>query len=151
MTETYLRFIPASPNFVPEFETIDTAVTYFQENLLQAEKVDFRLTGHNEFVDSGALFERIHCPVCGHEIPVESWDEMMERAYITQFQDTKIVSPCCKTEISLNDLRYDRPQGFARFVLETRMPEILNLPSDLQQNLEAILHTPLRLIWAQYE
>jgi hypothetical protein len=151
MPETYIRFIPVVPDFVPGFETIDPAVIQLKKGLPQAGNVEFRLSGHVEFINSGALFERIHCPLCRHEIYIETWDEWMERALTEQFQTLSIQTPCCKKEASLNDLVYDQPQGFARFVLEARLPEMVDLPGGLLPGLEKTLNTSLRLIWAQYE
>jgi hypothetical protein len=151
MPETYLRFIPVIPDFVPGFETIDPAVNLLKKGLPQAGNVEFRLTGHIEFINSGSLFERIHCPFCRHEIYIETWDEWMGRALAEHFQALIIQTPCCKKEASLNDLIYDQPQGFARFVLETRVPEVFDLPDGLLPGLEKTLNTSLRPIWAMYE
>ena len=61
--------------------------------------------------------------------------------------------PCCGASVSLNDLRFDAPAGFARFSLEVWNPDYElehfgELPADIPARLAEILGTPVRHIWA---
>lgn len=56
----------------------------------------------------------------------------MDEASETEFRSLLIRSRCCGTTISLNDLDYDCPVGFARYVLEAMNPSSKGLsPSQL--------------------
>ena len=46
----------------------------------------------------------------------------MDQAYRFSFVDLAVSVPCCNAQLSLNDLRYEWPAGFARFILEAQSP-----------------------------
>jgi hypothetical protein len=46
----------------------------------------------------------------------------MDASYRSAFEDLAVRTPCCHTDTTLNELDYDWPAGFARFVLEARNP-----------------------------
>jgi hypothetical protein len=73
----------------------------------------------------------------------------MEKADATHFTDLTIVTPCCKKQTSLNDLKYVTPAGFAKFVLSVNDPETEINETDLI-TLQKILGTPLKAIYAHY-
>jgi hypothetical protein len=50
----------------------------------------------------------------------------------------------------LNNLRYDWPMGFARYVLEASDPEVDGLNAEHLQASEDALGWKLRIIWARY-
>ena len=74
----------------------------------------------------------------------------MSRAFESAFVSLTVSVPCCGSTISLNDLHYERPAGFARFVLEARNPNVADLPEEEIAGLSSILGASLRLIWARY-
>ncbi len=49
--------------------------------------------------------------------------QAMDRAHDAQFGDLAVIVPCCEMRFSLDDLCYEWPAGFARFLLEARSPE----------------------------
>lgn len=55
--------------------------------------------------------------------------------------------PCCAAKVTLNDLKYDWPQGFARFSLEAMNPDIPGLTPVQLTEFESILGCPLRKIF----
>jgi hypothetical protein len=61
-----------------------------------------------------------------------------------------VTVPCCGSTVSLNDLDYDWPAGFARFVVEARNPRVGNLSDAEMRELELIVRTRLRPIRARY-
>jgi hypothetical protein len=52
--------------------------------------------------------------------------------------------------VSLNELRYDWPAGFARVVLEAMNPDVPDLPATALAELAQRLGAHLRVIWAHY-
>jgi hypothetical protein len=58
----------------------------------------------------------------------------------SQFTQRKIILPRCHEASDLNDLVYEWPAGFARFVLEAENPDPAEwLPREVQERLELIL------------
>ena len=107
------------------------------------------MTERVEFVDQGGNFEGVYCPVCGADLG-EWWPAAMDRAHAGHFADLAVTAPCCGAALSLNDLRYEWPAGFARFVLEAMNPGVPDLPATTLAELEQRLGAPLRVIWAHY-
>src|SRR5262249_13741059 len=116
---------------------------------------------------------------CERELDKEWFGKAMDRAYEKKNWDLTIKLPCCGKGSSLNDLKYEWPAGFARFVLEARNPlmgdplpkgevpprvpladlrkmhrrqnlETEKMLQKVRQTLEKILKTELRRIWARY-
>ncbi|MFL5731807.1 MAG: hypothetical protein ACJ78Q_01290 [Chloroflexia bacterium] len=161
-----IRLIPTSPEYVPDTLSQEQAASYLRGLLLPnpdpSSEITARVTEYVEYVDQGGNFERVVCPFCRSDLASESsewWDEMMDKAYEGRFADLRIVTPCCHTQSSLNDLKYEWPVGFARFVLEAYEPfsidsegvyQMLELsPADLEY-LQETLGCGLRIIWAHY-
>jgi hypothetical protein len=55
-------------------------------------------------------------------IDVEWWAHLLEERLATGFTNLTVTVPCCGAEVTLNDLHYDWPCGFARFELEAWNP-----------------------------
>ncbi len=74
----------------------------------------------------------------------------MTTAHETAFGALGVTTPCCTSQTTLNDLVYDWPAGFARFVLEARNPGVAGLLSPADQAiLEAALGCPVRQVLAR--
>jgi len=101
---------------VPPSGTQDQARSLFA-SLVQGEDIRASVTEDVAFVDPGSNLERILCPKCGNVLSEDWWGQAMDRAYAeTQFQNLDVTVPCCERRCSLNDLCYDGPAGFARFL-----------------------------------
>ena len=74
----------------------------------------------------------------------------MDTAYKTCFERLDSITPCCTQPISLNELNYDWPAGFAKFVIEIQEPNIKGFEADQVQHLKKIIGIELRQIWAYY-
>ncbi len=118
-------------------------------HLPHADEVRTREFTTVHFVDPGANFEGVFCPHCGSEV-TEWWSAAMKRAAATEFSDLSATVPCCGTSSTLNELRYEWPAGFARFVLEVRGPGVPEPPAALLDALQRTLGCQLRTIWARY-
>ena len=147
MSDDILKIIPATPDFAPKASAISGAESYLRELGFTLDAT--AMTSEIEFVDCGGNLERISCPFCGAVLATESWQDAMNRSYETRFADRNLKLPCCKRNSKLEDLIYDWPMGFAKFVLHLRNPVDLWGPGILT-HLELLLDTPLREIWAHY-
>lgn len=149
MSEHFLRLIPTDPLYVPAASAQDQAISLFT-SCVQGEDIRTSVTEDVAFVDPGSNLERILCPNCGAILSDGWWGQVMDRAYAeTWFQDLEVVVPCCETYCSLNDLCYDGPAGFARFLLEARSPAKDLMEEDLAL-IETLLGCQVRKIWAHY-
>jgi hypothetical protein len=150
MSDNYLRLIPTDPQYVPSSEAAEVARQRLARLVPDADEVTTVVTDHAEFVDAGINFERVDCPNCGRELDQEWWTERMDEAAGGHFSALQVTTPCCSWQVSLNDLTYVWPVGFARFVLEALNPNVKDLPEGALADLGTALGTPLRQIWVHY-
>jgi hypothetical protein len=150
MSETWLRIIPIDPNYVPDAARQGKAVQLFQSLVSEADDIHVRITEMVQFIDQGTNFERVVCHNCHAEISTGWWQHAMDTAHEEHFSNLDIITPCCHTTMSLNDLDYEWPAGFARFRLEAMNPNIASLPQEWIDRMAPMLGCPHRIIWAQY-
>jgi hypothetical protein len=98
------------------------------------------------FVDAGSNFARVSCPGCGADLG-EWWPTAMDQGYESDFVDLAVEAPCCGLATTLNDLRYDWPQAFARVSIHVMNPNVGELDRDLQHEVEGLLGVSTRVIW----
>jgi hypothetical protein len=150
MADTFLRIIPTDPGFVPPAEGQQVACDLLIRALPAATRIAIRLTEEVRFVDAGASFEAVSCPLCGAEAGIDWWRAQMSAAFERKFLDLAVTMPCCGGQTTLNDLWYDLPQGFARFAIEVTDPGATELPEEVLRHLPCLLGGAVRLIWANY-
>ena len=142
MSDSLLRFIPADPEFRPSPSATTSAEVFLRGLLPEAERVSARCLAGVEFVDAGANWEGVHCSVCGAD--AESWwSDAMSQAAESGFHSLQVMSGCCRRAVSLNELRYGWPVGFASFVLEAQNPQSTGLTASQLAQLSGIVGSPL--------
>jgi len=72
----------------------------------------------------------------------------MDRAYESQFEDLNFQTPCGH-QTFLNDLTYNWPAGFAKFMISIEDPE-RDLNKDTLTQLDQIFGTKMRIVKAHY-
>lgn len=149
MSDNILKFIPVDPEYIPDDHVQESALELLTAWLPAAELVNGTVSDDIGFVDQGANWVRVLCPACGAELDVDQWQAFMDAAYPTQFTDLTVTMPCCGAVGSLNDLYYEWPAGFARYVLEALNPNA-DIDDEQFYQLEQLLGCNLRKIWAQY-
>jgi hypothetical protein len=139
MSTSIIWLLPTDPEYVPDALAQERAVELLKPLLLapsSGSEISARVTEQIEFLDPGPEnFERIVCPVCSVELPIDWWGKEMDRAYEKQFTDLRVTTPCCNNESSLNELNYEWPAGFARFAIELYEPFVLD-PQGVWQMVE---------------
>ena len=150
MSENFLKIIPEQPVYIPKNEAQVTASRFLKSLVDENCEVQSKVSKEIEFVDAGTNFESISCPICGKEISGEWWSIAMSKAHQSHFSQLEIAVPCCKSRTTLNHLNYNWSQGFARFVLSARNPNISMLDKQSLSKLEQILGCKLRVIWTHY-
>lgn len=148
MSTSIIKIIPKDETTTFARNISDKAVDYLNSRV-RADSINVTVHDAPVFVDCGSNLEEIVCPVCGDEISFDWWGEAMDKASASGFTDLSIELPCCGKRSSLNDLRYDFPCGFARWILE--ISDLVDeLPTEILWEIEAILGEELRVIEAHY-
>ncbi len=146
MSDNFLQLIPTDPQFQPSIQTAERAQSLLKRFTPQAETVEARFNESVEFFHSGSNGSGIHCTACGAEASYW-WFSAMDEAGESGFNELEVTAHCCGASVSLNELRYDWPVGFARFVLEAQNPNVPDLQPGQLAQLEAVLGCSLRKIW----
>jgi hypothetical protein len=146
MSDNYIIIIPKEPNFVPSKDAQRKAVELFKKLAPRANEIKAEVSKTIRFIDCGENFIRVFCSKCNHELDLDWWQSWMGEESEGDFPLRTKSLPCCGAMLTLNELAYDWPQGFARFALEAMNPDIADLKQiDLQQ-FEKILGCPVRKI-----
>ena len=75
--------------------------------------------------------------------PDTTYADFHEKAFILVRHNL----PCCGAQHTLHELKYEWPQGFARFNLCAENPSIGKLSTKQQRQFESILGCPVRIIY----
>lgn len=147
MSDSWIAMIPENPKFIPEAAKQLRARDRFAEIAPEAEEIEIKISEKVQFFDCGGNFERILCPLCRSEIPVEWWQDRMDEDYDDGFKLASYATPCCGGKCTLHELVYEWPQGFGLFALDAMNPNIGKLEDKHQREFEEILGTKLRVIY----
>lgn len=150
MSENVLQLIPQQPAYVPDEKAVLLAKQFLKSRLSETDEIYAEVSNEIRFIDAGANFGSVSCPVCGAEISDEWWSAAMDEAHKSQFINLDVVVPCCSSKANLNHLNYNFPQGFARFVLSAKNPGIPEFDEQSRDELERIVGCKLRVIWTHY-
>lgn len=146
MSDHWIIVMPEKPEYVPSEEAQRKAVALFKQLAPTADEVIAQASVGIRFIDCGANFERVLCPACGGEIEIEWWQNRMDDETEANYPLKRIELPCCRAARSLNEFKYDWPQGFARFSVEARNPGILDLTEAHLKAFEAIIGSRVRKV-----
>src|SRR5437879_11799207 len=78
MSDHWIALIPEDPRFVPDPAKRERARDRFSQIAPDAEEIEIKVSEKVRFFDCGQNFERIRCPSCGAEIPVNWWQNRMD-------------------------------------------------------------------------
>lgn len=147
MSENILRIIPTAPGFRPANDAARALVDRVRQIAPDARDVEIVDSSDVTFVDAGTNFETVSCSVCGVNLDLDWWGEQMSVAWDTRFEELDVVTPCCNSTCSLNDLDYHWPQGFARWYVTVHDPNRGPLNQSELDSLRSALGHELRVIW----
>ena len=147
MSDNWITIIPQDPLHVPDEEKREATLRHFRDIAPDSDEIEIKLSEKIRFFDCGANFSSISCPSCGNEIEMEWWqDRMSDDFQEGEFRLEKYEAPCCRAPVSLAELKYDWPQGFARFGLDAMNPNIGELSESHRKEFEDLLGTKLTFI-----
>lgn len=144
MSDYICKIIPKTPDLRIPSPRMLAARSWLRTHV-QSDQVTCRLSEMPEFVDCGGNLENIRCPLCGAGISFDWWGEAMDQAAAGNFQDRRVVVPCCGSKTDLDELLYEFPCGFSCAELDLVNPR-MPLESQMLIKLEKILRAPLRKI-----
>ena len=144
MSDYVVKLIPTDPFMSIPTERLEKAVAFIREHI-ECDEVEVSDEETPEFIDCGENLESITCPECGSELDLEWWGEAMNEVWESEFDDLTTKMPCCGKSVSLNDLEYNLPCGFACCVIEIWNPED-PLDDEMLDSLQKILGTTIRKI-----
>ena len=149
MSDNLLKLIPISPIYVPEEDSIQKALASIKLLFWSASEITIKQTDSPQFIDQGGNFERIICPKCSGTINEAWWKEAMNNALAKEFFELNVIVLCCNSMMSLNELKYEWPAGFACFSIQITNPN-RDLSHEELHAIEVVLGTRLKKIWARY-
>lgn len=147
MSDNRIILIPENPRYIPDVAKRERARDRFAEIAPGSDEVRVAITDNIRFFDCGGNFERIICPSCRFEIPIEWWRKKMDEDIDKGFKLDKYQTPCCETMYTLHELKYEWAQGFGQFALEAMNPNIGALDDEYREEFEKMLGAELRVIY----
>ena len=120
MSDDYVRLIPTDPVWQPAQAPAAAATAYVVELFAgpngSVDQVEHEFHDAVTVIDSGVNTSRATCPTCGGDVPL-GWvfGVVDSRHQVSNLEDLIVQVPCCGALVSLNELEYDWPMGFARF------------------------------------
>ncbi len=150
MSDDYVYVIPEEAGLVPDEAKRRSAVAYFRSIAPRAGEVTISVSDHLEFIHCGANFGKIRCPSCGGLMELHTWQDWMNEDFQGKGQGfvlSKRPLPCCGAQSSLHDLKYEWPQGFARFNVCAENPSIGKLSQEQCRRFDQLLGCPVRIIY----
>ena len=146
MSDNWLKFIPTAPNYRPPLPAAETAKALLASFVPDADEVVFTFSDTVEFVHNGGNWEGVKCPACGADAE-PWWTDAMNTANKTRFSKLEVTAACCGASVSLNELDYPWPVGFAKFVLEAMNPNCNDLTAEQIRQISDCLGCEVRRIW----
>lgn len=145
MSDHWLLFIPEDPHAQPARDAADRALALLRTLAPRADKITSEYFDAVQFFDCGGNFESVHCPHCGTDAE-PWWGAAMDAAGRNSFADLLVTAPCCGARVSLNDLVYEGPMGFARYCIGAMNADIGEVSPANLAALSTTLALPLRLV-----
>ena len=150
MSEHFLALLPADPH-APLPETAD-ALRDTLADMLNTTEARVKNYGKLQFIDCGQNSRAVHCPTCKAEIPMPTWQGWMDQDWhgTEGFLLHTHTAPCCETDVTLDALTYDAPQGFAHWFVSARMTQTQTLTNTQFHDLEKTAGIALKPILQHY-
>ena len=130
MSDNWIIVIPEEPDYVPPVEARQKALALFQSIAPRADDVKEEASERVRFIDCGANLERVTCPDCNAAIDIDWWQDSMDEEADAGYPLRSLTMPCCGARRTVAQLKYDWPQGFARFSVEAMNPGIPDLTEE---------------------
>jgi hypothetical protein len=94
-----LVVFPTDPGWVPNSQQANLAAEVIARlTAASGDQLELSRTDNIEFIDAGENFEAIRCPLCGHELDVDWWQDHVSGQYSAEsgFRLEPFVAQCCR-------------------------------------------------------
>lgn len=145
MTDTFLIIIANDPDIETTDEGAEAACVALETMFPDADDISYDIFDEVRFIDPGVAFDSVHCPACGKDAD-PWWPAAMDKAARLEFDDLDVITKCCKTAITLNDMKYAPSAGFARFALVVVNSGFDALSGTQRDSIEALLGFGIRVV-----
>lgn len=150
MSDQFLVVIPSDPlaELPPTAEVMRQALA----GMARTGEARIKDYGKLQFIDAGQNAKNIRCSACDALVEPDQWHVWMQNDWHGEdgFHLHRHRLPCCGVELTLNDLRYDGPQGFSRWFVSARDNGRGALTLAELQTLSALAGLPLKAIQQRY-
>jgi hypothetical protein len=130
MSDLFIRVIPTDPEWQPTAEAASRTVKYvaglFTGPGDHAEAVEPIYYESITLIDGGEYMEGLFCPRCEADIGLDWFWELVDERNDGRMigeptiHDLSVEVPCCAAALTLSELRFKAPVGFARFEVSVR-------------------------------
>ena len=150
MSDRFLVVIPSNPK--ADLPAAADELRAALSEIAGASETRVKDYGKLQFIDCGEDFQSASCPHCNAEIAMETWHTWMEEDWHGEegFHLHRHKTSCCGQDINLNEIIYDLPQGFARWMASARNTGRGPLTEAELKRLEAVARLPLRALAQTY-
>jgi hypothetical protein len=148
MSENFIIIIPEDPFYIPSQNSQLKAETYLSKIAPNSEEVVSTTNEKIQFFNAGANFENVYCPFCQSIIEIGWWQNKMDEDYYGEsFQLKEYQLPCCNQKSNLHLLKYSFVQGFGKYSLEAKNPNLGELSLSQIDQVERLLESKVRIVY----
>jgi len=155
VSDDFIRLIPMDAAWQPPRLSADAATSYvsdlFAGSGRSVDEVTSEYFDTVTLIDAGVNTSKAKCHLCNQSIDLD-WVFEVINELDASLANLDVVSPCCGAVVSLNDLDYDWPMGFARFeitVMNGSRPKY-ELDAEELGQVALLLGHPVRQVLAHY-
>jgi hypothetical protein len=145
VSDNWLHYVPRDPNWQPAREAAESAASRLREIAPQSDEIECQFHDQIEIIHPYSNWSGVHCPACGADLD-DWWHDQLTTAYDGKSWTLQATTPCCGATTSLNDLDFDWPTAFGRFVLVAMNPKLIPTPEQDQAIADRI-GSPVRAVW----
>jgi DNA-directed RNA polymerase subunit M/transcription elongation factor TFIIS len=145
MSDNWFTFVSSDPKWTPSDEVAGQLEDIARSEFPDADEISTEFHEQPAFINPVANLETVHCPSCDSDI-MDWWQDQMEATDEEEFASLDCTVPCCGTQTSLNDLKYDWPAAFACFQLDVMNPNMPDAPEAVIEAFQTIAATHIRTI-----
>lgn len=149
MSEQILKLIPVRIGLIPELAEMKVIKTALENMTVYFESIKFDITPKLEYIDCGDNLYSVKCNLCNTDAS-EWWGDHMLNSREHDYKKRVLVTPCCHTETSLENLIYIDDIGFSKFVLEIINPSRELDPEEIE-TISELFGCELKMINANYK
>jgi hypothetical protein len=148
MSDDFIVLVPRDPTHAASLDGQRRVAQILRRLAPSAESIKPEVSEAIRFHDAGANFESVSCPRCAAEISIDWWQDRMDDDAVDEgFKLERYPAPCCGAPLTLNELKYESHQAFARTSWTVRNAGVGELDAMGHRELDAAAGTALVAIY----